>query len=144
MTSRAERGFTLIEMLVVIAILGAAAAILATRGPARSLGLETRAAASDLAQTLRLGRSRAIAADRAVRVVLDLETHGLTLDNVSRPTLPASVRLAAVMADGAVARRQAVFVFAPDGSASGGQVVLGGRMVVAVDWLTGRVGVDAR
>jgi general secretion pathway protein H len=144
---KSDRGFTLIEMLVVIAILAAAAAILVARGPARSRGLEARAAASDLAQTLRLGRSRAIAADRDVRVVLDLQTHGLLLDGAARPALPGSVALAAVMADGGAARRRAVFVFAPDGSASGGQVVLAAgerRTVVAVDWLTGRVGVDAR
>jgi general secretion pathway protein H len=142
-----DRGFTLIEMLVVIAILAAASAILVARGPARSPGLEARAAASDLAQTLRLGRSRAIAADRPVSVVLDLATHALTLDRAPRPALPGSVGLAAVMADGSVVRQQAVFVFAPDGSASGGQVLLGvggRRLVVAVDWLTGRVGVDAR
>ena len=142
-----DRGFTLIEMLVVIAILAAASAILVARGPARSPGLEARAAASDLAQTLRLGRSRAIAADRPVSVVLDLATHAMTLDRAPRPALPGSVGLAAVMADGSVVRRQAVFVFAPDGSASGGQVLLdvgGRRLTVAVDWLTGRVGVDAR
>ncbi|MDR3537708.1 MAG: GspH/FimT family pseudopilin [Acetobacteraceae bacterium] len=139
-------GFTLIEMLVVLAILGSAAAILLARGPASSPALEARGAASELAQALRLGRSRAIAGDRAVPVVLDLATHRLTLDGAPRPTLPGSVALAAVMADGSRPTRQAAFVFAPDGSASGGRIALGAgtrRLVVTVDWLTGRIGVDA-
>jgi len=146
-TSRAQDGgFTLIEVLVVVAILAATAAILVSRGPARSPGLEARQAASQLTETMRLGRSRAIAADRPVPMVLDLATHRLTLDGVPRPAPAASVGLAAIMADGSVPARQAVFVFAPDGSATGGSIVLGvggRRIAITVDWLTGRVGVNA-
>ena len=135
-------GFTLIEVLVVVAILGIALAVFAARGPLRSRGLEQQAAASQLTQTLRLGRSRAIAADRPVPVVVDLATHRVALDGVPRLVLPASAMLAAQMADGSVPRRAAEFVFAPDGSATGGRVVLAmgeRRLVVTVDWLTGRV-----
>jgi general secretion pathway protein H len=136
-----EAGFTLIELLVVIVILGLTAAVLLTRGPARSPGLEARAAASEVAQTLRLGRSRAIAADRPVAVMLDLPMHRLALDGAARAPLPGWLPLAARMGDGAAPRR-AVFVFAPDGSATGGIIVLGlpgRRILVTVDWLTGRV-----
>ncbi len=97
-----------------------ALAVLAARGPARSPGLELREAASEIAETLRLGRSGAIAAARPMPVVLDLPMHVLTLDGMLRPKLPGSVSLAAVMADGSIPARQAVFVFAPDGSATGG------------------------
>jgi general secretion pathway protein H len=141
-----EAGFTLLEMLVVVAILGATAAILVAHGPARSPGLEAREAASQLAQTMRLGRSRAIAADRPVPMVLDLATHRLTLDGALRPAPAASVALAAVMADGRVPPRVAEFVFAPDGSATGGRILVGvgrRRTAIVVDWLTGRVGIDA-
>lgn len=136
-----DAGFTLIEVLVVIVILGLTATILLARGPLRSPGLETRAAASEVAQTLRLGRSRAIATDRPAVVMLDVATHGLALDGVARAPLPAWLPLAARMADGAVPQR-AIFAFAPDGSATGGVIVLGtpGRRIqVGVDWLTGRV-----
>lgn len=142
-----DGGFTLVEILVVLAILGAALALALARGPARSAGLEARAAASQVAQALRLGRSRAIAGGRPVAVILDLPAHALTLDGAKRLALPASVALAAVMADGSVPARLAAFVFAPDGSATGGRVWLGAAprgLAVSVDWLTGRVGVDAR
>jgi general secretion pathway protein H len=137
----------LIEVLVVMVILGVALAVLVARGPLRSQGLDARAAASDLAQTLRLGRSRAIANDRAVPVVLDLPTRRLTLDGTPRFSLPASFALDVVMEDGSAPARQAVFVFAPDGSATGGSIALAlgaRRLAVTVDWLTGRVDVTAR
>jgi general secretion pathway protein H len=143
----AEAGFTLIEVLVVIVILGLTVALVAARGPARNAGLEARAAASEVVQTLRLGRSRAIAEDRTIAVMLDLPTHRLALDGAPRAALPPSIPLAARMADGTTPRR-VVFAFAPDGSATGGVLVLGmpgRRFRVSVDWLTGRVDIaDAR
>ncbi len=152
MTSRisppaSSAGFTLIEVLVVMAILGVALAALAARGPLRSNGLDARAAASEVAQAFRLGRARAIANDRPVPVVLDLPTRRLTVDGTPRLSLPPSFALDVVMEDGSVPARPAVFVFAPDGSATGGSVglTLGARhLAVTVDWLTGRVGVTAR
>ncbi len=137
-------GFTLIEILVVVAILAIALAILVARGPLRSAGFEAQAAATRLVQTLRLGRSRAIAADRPVPVVLDLATRDVALDGVPRFVLPASATVAARMADGRVPARRVEFLFAPDGSATGGRVILAiaeRRLVVTVDWLTGRVGI---
>jgi general secretion pathway protein H len=142
-----EAGFTLIEVLVVIVILGLTVALVAARGPARNAGLETRAATSEAVQTLRLGRSRAIAEDRPVAVTIDLPSHRVALDGVLRAALPAWIPLADRMADGTEPRR-AVFDFAPDGSATGGIVVLGNpgrRFLVSVDWLTGRIDIsDAR
>lgn len=137
-------GFTLIEILVVVAVLAIALAILVARGPLRSPGLEVQAAANRLVQTLRLGRSRAIAADRPVPVVLDLATRDVALDGMPRFVLPTSATVAARMADGRVPARRVEFLFAPDGSATGGRIILAigeRRLVVAVDWLTGRVGI---
>jgi general secretion pathway protein H len=138
-----QAGFTLIEVLVVLVILGLTVALVLARGPARSPRLEARAAASEVAQTLRLGRSRAIADDRPAAVTLDVSSHWLTLDGVRQAALPVALPLAALMADGSRPRR-AVFEFASDGSATGGTVALGSgarRLLVTVDWLTGRVDV---
>jgi prepilin-type N-terminal cleavage/methylation domain-containing protein len=55
---RRDAGFTLIEILVVLAILGVALGMLIGRGPMRSRGLETRAAAGALAQSLRFWAPR--------------------------------------------------------------------------------------
>jgi general secretion pathway protein H len=138
-----DAGFTLIEVLVVLVILGLTAALVLARGPVRSAGMEARTAASEVAETLRLGRSVAIAGDRPAAVTIDVASHWLTLDGARRALLPASLPLAARMADG-TEPRCAVFDFASDGSATGGTIALGTsarRILVTVDWLTGRVDV---
>lgn len=141
-----QAGFTLIEILVVLAILGAALGLFLARGPLTSPGLTVRDAASQLAQTFRLARTRAIAAARPVPVSIQLAQRRILLDGAAT-ALPGSVSLAAVMDDGSAAAPTATFVFAPDGSARGGTVLVsaaGRRVGVAVDWLTGKVSVDAR
>ena len=141
----AQAGFTLIEMVVVLAILGSAAAIIVARGPPASAGLQMRQAAGTLVQTLRLARSRAIAADATVSVVLDVRSQALLVNGVPQGVLTGPVGMQAVSPEG-VGVEQAVFLFAPDGSASGGHVLLGtaaGHIGISVDWISGRVVLDA-
>lgn len=131
-------GFTLLEMLVVIAVLGLVLGIFIGRGPMRSPALDLRAAAADVAQALRATRARAIATDRASSFALDPAAHRYVAAGVSH-ALPAALS-AAINAPGGVIQ------FAPDGSSSGGRVTLGEAeraIVVSVDWLTGRVRVAA-
>ena len=54
-------GFTLIEMLIVLAILGMALGLIVNRGPMRSERLTERDTATTLAEALRETRGRAIA-----------------------------------------------------------------------------------
>ena len=138
---RGSAGFTLLETIVVVVVLGLMLAILAGFAPHRSSRLDLANAADAAAGTFRLARLRAIAEARPVVAQLAGPMNGrvLTVDGVARP-LPAPVALA--MAGPPAIR------FSPDGSTSGGALRLeaGGRaMLVAVDWLTGRVVVgDAR
>ena len=136
-------GFTLIEVIVVLVILGLGLALLTTRGPLRSTALDLRAATSEITQALRLARARAIATDRPVIVALDPAGNAFRVGSGSTQTLPRGVTLEATAVQGPAAGI-AAFRFAPDGSASGGRITLtaGGRSaVVGVDWLTGRVSV---
>ena len=127
-------GFTLLEMIVVLAILGLALALVVTRGPPRSPGLDMRAAASLVARSLREARSQAIAANSPTAVTLDPATGSIA----------AGGRVVRLPPDVALSAPAATVSFAPDGSSSGGTVGLAGagrRFVVAVNWLTGRVSV---
>jgi general secretion pathway protein H len=145
MTSRIDRptaGFTLIEMIVVLVVLGLTLSLVMARGPMHSPALDARVAARQVAQVLRLARSRAIALDRPVAVSLDAATHAVRIDGGAFQALPRGVGVAAVSFTG-----QAIVAirFAPDGSSSGARIALGEagsvRQVV-VDWLTGRVSLD--
>lgn len=140
-----EDGFTLLEILVVIAIMGLVLGVLAAHGPPHTRGLEARAAAGALAQTFRSARATAIERGVPVDVAIDPARREFAADggparqfsrdvavSLLPPTLPGP---------GTVRRIR----FAPDGSASGGGVALGfgGKtMDVSVEWLTGRVQVS--
>ncbi|HYP63998.1 MAG TPA: GspH/FimT family protein, partial [Acidocella sp.] len=82
--------------------------------------------AREIAAAMRAARGEAIDQGHPVRFTL--------------PRLPASVT-ATIQAP------PVGIVFAPDGSASGGRVVLDGpgqELAVSADWLTGQVQIDAR
>jgi general secretion pathway protein H len=144
-----EAGFTLIEMIVVMAVLGLVAGLVLVRGPPRSAALEMRAAANAVAQTLRVARTRAIMSNQRVTVALDPRAATLRIGAGTSRGLPAGVTMSVITAADltsaqAGASAQAGIAFLPDGSSSGGRVELATgarRMQVGVDWLTGRVSV---
>jgi len=141
----AESGFTLIEVLVVMVVLGLALGILLTRGPVRSRTLELRAAASELAAGLRTARAQAIAGDRPVTFELDLARHSYSIGGTPARPLPPEMPLSLIAVSGdTLGRRIGGITFEPDGSASGGRIEIGGparRIQIGVDWLTGRVSI---
>ena len=127
---------------MVLAIVGVVLGVMLGRGPMRSQGLETRAAAGALAQSLRAARAQAIATDRDVRVAIDPSRHEFAADNSPvqhvDPGIDMVVRPPALTGLG-TAR---IIRFSPDGSSTGGEVLLGNgrrRLDVSVEWLTGRV-----
>jgi general secretion pathway protein H len=138
----------LIEVLVVLVILGLTVSLIVARGPARSTGFDLRATADDIAQQLRLARSEAISTDRTTAFTLDAAGRRYEIDGAAGATLPPEVALAMTTVTGGKPRPQGAISFGPDGSSSGGRVLLGAggrQLAVVVDWLTGRVVVgDAR
>jgi general secretion pathway protein H len=130
MKARASAGFTVIEMVVVLAVLALALGLVITHGPVRSQRLELDAAARRVAGALRLARSRAIAEERTV--VFSLDARGYHLDRDAPTTWSGDVS----------SEGNRVVVFTPDGGSSGARIVLreGERAVaIGVDWLTARV-----
>src|SRR5688572_3270505 len=76
---RRRSGMTLIEILVVLAILGLIAGILVI-GVGRAGKLELRAEAGKLAAALRSGFDRAAASGAHHRVILDLDAESFQLE----------------------------------------------------------------
>ena len=69
-----QLGFTLIEVLAVLVILALALGISAGRGPTSSPAFDARGAAEQLARSMRLARSQAIAANADTAVGFTLST----------------------------------------------------------------------
>jgi len=143
--SSGQAGFTLIEMLVVVAVMGFALGLIITRGPVRSQTLEMKAAVNEIAQSLRLARSRAIATNTPVQFMVDIPAHSFRIDRGTPTVLPPSMSIAmTAVSDETLGARLAAIRFNGDGSATGGRIELADgqrRTQVGVDWLTGRVSV---
>jgi general secretion pathway protein H len=127
---RGQGGFTLLEMIVVLAVLSIMIGLIITHGPTHSERLSLEAATREMAASLRLARARAIAQDHTTTVTF---TPGVYLVDGAVPhRLPEHVTMAGTIA----------VTFQPDGSSSGGRIAMRGdglQTTVIVDWLTGRV-----
>lgn len=139
------RGFTLIEVIVTLAILGFALALVAGYKPPWSSGLGLRATAAEIASGLRLARSEAIVHNRSVVFSLDVTGHRYRVGAGAERSLPANLSLQLLTVAGEN-RGPGVgdIRFQPDGSSTGGRISLAEgqhRLAVGVDWLTGGISV---
>jgi len=143
--ARGACGFTLIEIVVTLAILGFALVLIAGYKPPWSSGLGLRGVASELAAGLRLARSEAIATNRAVAFDLDVTAHHYRVGTETARALPGnlSIELLTIAGESRAANIGDIR-FNPDGSSTGGRITLtdgSRRMAVGIDWLTGKVSV---
>ena len=139
-----EAGFTLLEMIVVLAILGLVVGLAAARGPGRSHGLEVRGLVAAVTETLRGARGRAIGTNRPVLVAVNGARGSVAVAGGPTLTMPLGLDLTAALPGGEPGKELVGIRFAPDGSASGGRIVIADgkrRTRIGVDWLTGRISV---
>lgn len=140
-----EAGFTLIEVIVVLAVLAFALALIVGYKPPWSSGLGLRGSAAQLASGLRLARSEAILQNRPVLFELYLPGHRFRVGNGNVRQLPRQLLIELLTVTGE--RRDLAtgdIRFNPDGSSTGGRISLADgrqKIAVGVDWLSGRVSV---
>ena len=136
-TRASGAGFTLVELLVVLAILAIAFAIV-TPSVTRAIGATGPASVTEeLAVALREARSNSIVSTTPVRVTLEAGARRWKA-GTREGTWPDGVAVELVPAP----QGGEAIVFYPDGTASGGRLFVGSgssRRILAVDWLTGRV-----
>ena len=136
-------GFTLLELLIVLALIGLIGVALLSGGRPTSPSTAARAAAGELASALRLARAEAIAEDRPVGLLLNVASRRYRVGAHPIRALPGTLQLTLLTAKGDVrSGTEGRIRFNPDGSSTGGRIdVTGGqrKLSVRVDWLTGRV-----
>ena len=133
-----QRGFTLLEMLVVIVLISIAAGLL---GFGLQQGLKTareRQAVGQIVDALRSTRARAIVSGATQSTLFDLNT--LSFQAPDRPPKhwPAELQVTLHTAEQA----GSAIEFYPDGSSTGGHLLLAHgtrRWRIDIGWLTGSV-----
>jgi general secretion pathway protein H len=139
-----SRGFTLLELLLVLLLLGLLYGLAAPMLGAGSTGLDMKAASRQLAAGLRKARGVAVAERREAVLTLDVEgrTFSLTGDPKTY-SLPKQLELALFTAQSELVREKTGGIrFFPDGTSTGGRVTISAgesKQLVDVDWVTGRV-----
>jgi general secretion pathway protein H len=137
------RGFTLLEMLAVILLIGIAAAAVSVSVTQGLASARINAASSELAATLRATRAQAIV--KGAQQNFDVDTRTDTYLNLKRQAvaLPKGLKLSITSAkDDQPNDHTGRIRFFPDGSSTGGRITLtSGKREwhINVSWLTGEV-----
>ncbi len=143
--SNRQAGFTLVELLVAMTVLGLMLGFVVSRGPVHSQHFEMQTAVDMMVQSLRLARSKAIASNGPVQFLLDSRLGNFRIDQGIQTMLPRSLVIAtALVPDEGPAQNLKAIRFEGDGSASGGRIDLVDgqwRAQIGVDWMTGRISV---
>ena len=133
----ASAGFTLIELIVVLAVVGLALAVLLPNLSAGSEAIELRAATTEIRAVLRAARSSAIAANRDLVFAIDDSGRGYLLDGVAHPFRSGGFTVRNLKVE-----PPARIAFFATGGSSGGRFAIRGRrgeQDLIVDSLTGQV-----
>jgi general secretion pathway protein H len=138
-------GFTLIEMVIVLAIMSLVLSLVAMKRTPVSAATEARAAARAVYEGLRAARSEAVMSNRDVSFTVDVAHRSYGWGRREPQYLPGGLQLALFTStDKVVGESVGQIRFDPDGSASGGRVTItGGDHIwwVGVDWLSGHVSI---
>lgn len=139
----ATQGFSLLEMLLVIAIIAAASLLAAAALTGGMEGLRLRASAKEVAAQLRFTRAQAIATGLPQRFTIDPRAHAWTAPKERRGEIPRQLGIVFTGAREVQPRQgEGAIVFFADGASTGGRVRLTARSAawnVDVAWLTGEV-----
>ena len=138
------RGFTLMEILVVMVIAGLMIALVPPLFSGAVSGTKLKGSVRDLAVVLRETRSQAIITNSEQIVRLDLETPRYRVGSAEPRAFPEDVAIAVELVSGArvAETAQHVLRFFPDGSSSGELITLSGgnrAYYLQLNWLTGSI-----
>ena len=140
------RGLTLLEILIVIALMAIIAGFVIPMFSGPVSTSELRASARQLAAGLRLARSEALAERRETFLVVDVAGKRFKVDrDPAEHNLSSKVDIKLFTAQNdLVSDNIGSIRFFPDGGSNGGRITVASgerKFDVDVDWLTGRVAI---
>ena len=149
MSNSGQHGFTLLEMVCVLAIIALLAAVLLPFIPHETSRSRLQAYALQIAALLKIDRNAAIRRQASVATLVDAEARAIR-SGTSRAVvvIPDDVRFDALLPE--TCRRQAALStisFFANGTSCGGAIALTRFDVgyeIRVNWLTGRIEVTPR
>ncbi len=138
------QGFTLLEILVVFAIISLLLAIVPPLLPGVIASTNVKSAARELAASLKHVRSQAIDRQKETTLILNIEKNNYLINKKSRNLkIPEDASLSLITAKSEqLSEHEGQIRFFPDGSSTGGQIKLAHakrEYLIDVHWLTGRV-----
>lgn len=138
----ATRGFTMLELMVSIAIVSVVLAVAVPAGARFFQSVQYSGAVKDVIALFTSARIQAVSSGRAQDVVVSPSAREIQL-NDKTITLPASVNLVVHSAASINRGDKGVIRFYPEGGSSGGGLDIEnpgrGGVKISVDWLIGRV-----
>jgi general secretion pathway protein H len=144
---RAAAGFTLIEIMLVLALAAMLYALVTMIPFGKASAADLKAAARSVASGLRTAQSTALATRRDALLTIDMESREyITTGENQVHKLPGNIDLKLYTAQTEVTSEHSGSIrFYPDGSSTGGRVTVEAgerKYLVDVDWLTGRVAIN--
>jgi general secretion pathway protein H len=140
---RAARGFTLVEILAVVALIALALAVVSVSVGSGLTGAKVKSASRDLVAAMRYARGQAIVKREPQSVSIDVEKRRYKAPNKKWVELPKDMTMKLFTARSELEEEGVGRIrFFPDGSSTGGHVDLirdESTWRVEVLWLTGQV-----
>jgi general secretion pathway protein H len=142
-----DNGFTLLELLVVLAIMSLVVAITLPNLRLPGFASDTARAARQIASGLADARQQAIHTNLENAFVVDLAQHSYQIASKPPVSLKGIESLTLLTAErGVIDGSRGMIRFYPDGSSDGGELSVkggdGARITIRVNWLTGRISHD--
>lgn len=140
------RGFSLLELLVVLMLLGLTTMLVLPAMDRRLGQLEVRKSALKLAAVARNLRSKAVFEGSVQRLILDPYSNSYQVSEGQVVRLSSDVRISAIAGGGPFGEGMTQFHFFPNGRIEGGEIGISGRentasFITRFDPLSGRIAI---